>query len=611
MDKLRTLVLIYSMFYLCSHGYAQQPTTNFQLAQEYLSNREYEKAKSSLSKIAKSEKNTAAYHELYVTILKELQQIEQLTSFLKKQSKKFPDNYYYFIDYQHQINSFKNKSSEKKAIQNLLAKWSDNKAIKERIADYLNTKKQYSTTINYINQTRSQSNPTLGVIQIANAHQALKDPKNYYKELITWLVYEPTQIEQVKQIVQEKVVTTETEKLEEQLYYHIQKNPETTTFNKFLIWYYIQKRSYTEAFTQAKSLDKRKQFNPQNLFSSRQLSESYQVAKSAEQARQYIEAISMYQYLITQSKNRYEIQQSKKGKLYCKEQLIKNTYPIDSIQVQSLINEYIALASSSINKNEKATYYIKSADYSGNYLGDLNTAKKYLEKVNQMPNVTWQNKAEAKIALADIYLLRDEPWESVLLYYQAEKISNDTDIAHRAKLKNALLSYYQADFELAKDRLNILKRATTRKISNDAIDLYIHISNNLSEDTTGKSLAAYAAVEKLLFQHKYNQALTDLDKIKKLENAQFLEDEILWLKAKINIQKREINSAIKYLEQLISVYNNKALEDDAIFLLAQLYDQDLNNIEKAQENYKKIMLDYPSSIFVSESRKRFREIRGN
>ena len=53
------------------------------------------------------------------------------------------------------------------------------------------------------------------------------------------------------------------------------------------------------------------------------------------------------------------------------------------------------------------------------------------------------------------------------------------------------------------------------------------------------------------------------------------------------------------------------LVDDAHYFLAELYLNKLNNQEKAKEYYQKIIFDYPSSIYLVDSRKKFRLLRGD
>ncbi|MCS7298295.1 MAG: hypothetical protein RMK19_09165, partial [Bacteroidia bacterium] len=47
----------------------------------------------------------------------------------------------------------------------------------------------------------------------------------------------------------------------------------------------------------------------------------------------------------------------------------------------------------------------------------------------------------------------------------------------------ARLAYFQGEFDLAKTRLRLLKHNTQDDLSNDAIQLFWHIEDNLKPDT--------------------------------------------------------------------------------------------------------------------------------
>jgi TolA-binding protein len=64
-------------------------------------------------------------------------------------------------------------------------------------------------------------------------------------------------------------------------------------------------------------------------------------------------------------------------------------------------------------------------------------------------------------------------------------------------------------------------------------------------------------------------------------------------------------------KQVIEKYPEEIRADNALFELAELYETHLNDIEKAKELYEKIFIDYASSTFSVEARKRFRKLRGD
>ena len=62
------------------------------------------------------------------------------------------------------------------------------------------------------------------------------------------------------------------------------------------------------------------------------------------------------------------------------------------------------------------------------------------------------------------------------------------------------------------------------------------------------------------------------------------------------------------LQQLIDFYPNDLLADDALLLLAQLNEERLSNPMRARSCYEKLILDYPSSLYVDQARKRYRAL---
>jgi hypothetical protein len=65
------------------------------------------------------------------------------------------------------------------------------------------------------------------------------------------------------------------------------------------------------------------------------------------------------------------------------------------------------------------------------------------------------------------------------------------------------------------------------------------------------------------------------------------------------------------LETIVNHYSFDILYDDALFNLANIYEIKLDNIEKASKYYEKILLECSGSFYMSESRKKYRKLRGD
>jgi outer membrane protein assembly factor BamD (BamD/ComL family) len=219
--------------------------------------------------------------------------------------------------------------------------------------------------------------------------------------------------------------------------------------------------------------------------------------------------------------------------------------------------------------------------------------------------------ASCKLDLGDIYLLNKQPWEATLLYSQVEKDFPNTNIGEDAKLKNAKLAYYTGDFVWAKGQLDILKAATTQLIANDALNLSLLISDNLAADSAGNALKLYARADLLIFASETDKAILTLDSIDKKFPGNELTDDILMAKARILIQQKNYNDAVPLLKKIVTEHPTDLWADDAVFMLGDIYENYLHDKEQAKGYYQKIITDYPGSLLINESRKRFRILRGD
>ena len=245
------------------------------------------------------------------------------------------------------------------------------------------------------------------------------------------------------------------------------------------------------------------------------------------------------------------------------------------------------------------------------YLNQIPKAIEILtENINQ-PVGKHRVIAESKMDLADIYLLNEEPWESILLYAQVERMFKDEPLGYEAKLKSAKLSYFKGEFELAQSHLDILKLATSREIANDALNLSILIKNNTVFDSTDVVMQEYANIELQLFQNQKNEAIVALNQmIEKYPNHSII-DEVYFLMAKTERELGHFDKALAALAVINQKHYFEILGDDALFLTGIILEDDLKDNEKAMETYLQLLEKFKGSIFVSEARKRLRELRGD
>ena len=115
----------------------------------------------------------------------------------------------------------------------------------------------------------------------------------------------------------------------------------------------------------------------------------------------------------------------------------------------------------------------------------------------------------------------------------------------------------------------------------------------------------------LLYQQKYIQALSTYDSILVNFSGHSLSDEIYMRKANIYSLMGEIDMSLMMYEKISKEWSFDILADDALYKQAKIYDNVLDQHEKAMQLYEKILLEYNGSIFTADSRNRYRALRGD
>jgi tetratricopeptide (TPR) repeat protein len=141
------------------------------------------------------------------------------------------------------------------------------------------------------------------------------------------------------------------------------------------------------------------------------------------------------------------------------------------------------------------------------------------------------------------------------------------------------------------------------------MDLSMLIGNNLNLDTITTPLEMFARADLLFFRNKDSLALATLDSLTEMYPLHTLVDDILFRKAKIEIDRQNYKLAAEYFEKIVDEFSYDLLGDDAQFMLAELYNYNLGVQEKAKDLYKTILTRYPGSVFIDESREKYRTLR--
>jgi tetratricopeptide (TPR) repeat protein len=219
--------------------------------------------------------------------------------------------------------------------------------------------------------------------------------------------------------------------------------------------------------------------------------------------------------------------------------------------------------------------------------------------------------AEVKMDLADI-LLYEEKFNQALIYYsQVDEDMGGDIVGQEASLRTAKTSYYKTDFQWASHQLKVLKSASSQLIANDALDLFLLISDNTVEDSTQVALKKFARADFLFYQNKKEEALAQFQMILKEHQGEEIEPVTLFRIGKIYEKKGDFPIALENYNEIITKHKESIYIDEALYYSAEIYNISLNDPEKAKPLYEEMIFKHEDSIYYVDSRNKYRKLRGD
>ncbi|MEL6592251.1 MAG: tetratricopeptide repeat protein, partial [Bacteroidota bacterium] len=88
-----------------------------------------------------------------------------------------------------------------------------------------------------------------------------------------------------------------------------------------------------------------------------------------------------------------------------------------------------------------------------------------------------------------------------------------------------------------------------------------------------------------------------------------LADEILWEKSTIFLKQSDVNTALRYIDRILTEFPYDIYGDDALYTKARIYDYTLKDPEAAMKHYLDFLGRFPGSLYSVQVRKRIRELR--
>ena len=437
---------------------------------------------------------------------------------------------------------------------------------------------------------------------LADVYRRKGDIQKMIEYYIEGLENKTIQIASLKNVLIAYLPKEKYNDLQALIYDKLDKDPQNLDFLNMLQWSFLQKKDFANALRQAKAIDKIKGGNGSDI---------YELSLIIENENDFKTAIEGFSYLKELGENSAYYLDAERQILICRRNQIVQKNDYNNADLIALEKDYETFRIQNAKSRQIASLMIEYAELEARYLNNIPKSIEILEELVKNPLIDQRTKSQAKLDLADYYLISGERWEATLLYSQVDKDYMEDQLGEMARFRNAKLSYYAGDFHWAQEQFDILKQATSKLISNDAIDLSVFILDNLNQDTTGEALTMYSQAELKVFQNQYEEALAILDTITAEYKENSLVDDVWYLEGQIYNKQKKTDLAIDKYNSILEKYKEDIRADNALYELAKIYDYQKDDKTKAMELYERLFTEYSGSVLAVESRKRFRKLRGD
>lgn len=587
-------------FYLLFFCYSFAIGQSFSVGENYLDQGEYEKAKSIFESLYEKQPRSQKYLLAYTKALTELEQLDEAEQVLLK--------------YLNNTSNFPNIDVELGKIYQLQDKNDLAEARYQKAIESINDNPNYAYAVGRTFQEYNLLNEAVQVyekadelqprvnykIELARIYGEQGNLEEMFQNYIYLVLESPNYFNVVSRNFNEYI--SEDPKNEANIIFkklllkQLQKEP-NLLYNQLLRWLFVQEGDFNKAFAQEKAIYKRA-----DNASFQSIVELAQMAGTSTKNTEFSQP--MLNYVIEEAQDeRIQLRAIQ----VLMEQKVEFATPSQLDAIHSDFESYLTTYEKTTNTAALQLLHARFLAF------QMNQKEEAKQVVNQLLDLSINTftQARAKMLLADIFVLEEKFNQALVYYSQVEKLVKNTDMAQEAKFKVAKTSYYKGDFEWAVTQLDVLKKGTSQFIANDAMALARHIKDNSYQDSIQTALQKVAKADLLEFQEQNEMALQMLDEVLAEFNGEPVEDETLFRKAIIHKKLNNFEAAAEAYQQIIEFYPLDVLADDALFAIAKLYQNQLNQPEKAKTYYEKIIFDHPDSIYFVDAQKAFRKLRGD
>lgn len=572
--------------------YAQ---TDFDLAENYYDKGEFEKALFIYQKLYEDNPVNSNLVFRIIEIQQELQRFEKADQVIKHQlSTSNNPQMLVELGYNFQLqNNFQQAEiNYKKAIDAARTTINYGYAIALRFEEHSLVDQAIEVYQLALTQTKNSNYE----YRLAGLYAEKKDISNMFLSYLNFTEQNPSFLNQIFRLFEDYISEDSEAEYNQMLKKIILKKLQTNPsifWNQMLSWLYVQQADFNKALQQEKAIFRRNLTAIQGVID---------VGLMAKSAKVYDVSLEAFKYVLKYSQS-IPLTLEAHGQLLELE-LIRS----DFTDYKKIQEQYQILFERYGITPETVKLHLSYADFLASHVQQKAQAISFLKDALKTP-LPKLNLCQLKLKLADILVTNSQFSQALLYYAQVQTTLKNSTLAQEARFKSAQTSYFKGDFDWAEAQLQVLKSSTSQLIANDALDLKLLITDHKFGDSLQTPLRLYAKADFLHHQNKINEAVQVLHQLMDEHNTHAIVDQALLFQAKLYKALQQPQKAQANYLKIINDYSSEILVDDAHFALAELFRVELDQPEQAMHHYEQIIFNHPDSIHFVSSKKYFRQIR--
>lgn len=571
---------------------------NIGLAMNYVEQGEYEKAKSIYQNLYKKSPRKQDYVLGLSNVYVQLKEFEKAKLTLKKyigSSLNYPQIY---VEIGHVHTVEKDTLEAKNWYEKAVARVSENPGYAYNVGQTF----QNYNLLDYAIKTyelANNSKPQISYsIQLARLYGERGDVMKMFESYISLIEKNEKYIDVVQRnfnvYISDDTNNENNSILKKVLFKRLQKNP-NILYNQILSWLFIQEQDFNKAFVQEKAIFKRLNTGDFTRF--------FELGYVMIDAEFYEDAVKVFTYVKEESQN-IDFQLEAISAIMDAKILNDNSVT----EIETDFNDIFETYGFNVQTIPIQLQYAEFLAFNANRIEE---ARGLLENALKFNSGVFQ-KAQIQVLFADVLVAQQNFNQALVKYSLVSKLVKNSPLAQEASFKTAMTSYYKGDFDWALTQLKVLKRATTQTIANDAIEMALFIKQGKTDaDSTQQALRKVAKADLFVYQGKPEQAIQELNNVMDVVDNYHIKDQVYFKLGTVYEALEDYDNAVLNYETLLQEYPESIVVDNALFALANIYNDKKTDYESAKTYLEQIIFEHEDSIFFVEARKLYRKLRGD